>query len=290
MAQVVIIGASCAGHTVAANVKQKKPACSITVVSRNASLPCDKRRLLEYFSGKAREKDISLCPVDFYQKNDIRFLKETRVMGINPARKTVQLKRDEKRESIGYDILVIATGMETIIPEIQGSHKEGVFVFDSLKDFKAAKSSVISDTVSLTGPWNERAKALCRFFAAEEKSIKFIGARPDDAGEFPGVEFIPSEIVEIIGESGIQAIKFKEGKIIGTSLLVFTGPAKAATGFLTETPMKLDGDGFISLDERLMSSCKDVYACGSVTGHAASSWDAAAAQASLVADVICSAI
>jgi NAD(P)H-nitrite reductase large subunit len=290
MAHVVIIGASCAGHTVAASVKQKKPGCSVTVVSQNAFLPCDKRRLLEYFSGKAREKDISLCAPDFYEKNNIRFLKETRVMGLNPVRKTVQLKHDEKRESIGYDIAVICTGMEVVVPEVIGSHKEGVFFFDSLKDFKAARSAVISDTVSLWGEWNERAKVLCRYFGAEKIEVKFIGERPADAADFPGVEFIASEIVELIGETGIQAIKFKEGKIIGTSLLVVTGPARPATGFLKETPVKLDGDGFVSLDEKLMSSCNDVYACGSVTGTAASSWDACAAQASLVADIVAAAV
>ena len=290
MTDVVIIGASCAGHTVAAALRQKNKDLPIVLISESPFPPCDKRKLLEYFAGKRKEKELYLGPADLFTSQAVALAQEVRVMGLNPVRKTVQLKKDEKRESIPYDKLVICTGTHTELPDIPGIHKEGVFVFESLKDFKAAKAYVIADMVCLTGPWNERGRALAEFFCNQKKEVKYVHPEPPAAILPAGVEFIQSSIIEVIGEDGAQAIKLKEGKILATSLLIYTGPVVASTGFLKETPVKLDGQGFISLDEKLMSSCKDVYACGSVTGPAASSWDAAAAQASLVADIISAAI
>ncbi|MCX5708345.1 MAG: FAD-dependent oxidoreductase [Candidatus Omnitrophica bacterium] len=79
----------------------------------------------------------------------------------------------------------------------------------------------------------------------------------------PAVEVINSEVVEIIGDSGVQAIKLKEGKIIGVSWAGVMSPARPCTDFLKDSNIELI-DGAIAVDENMRSSIPDIFACGAV--------------------------
>jgi len=306
--KAVIIGGSIAGSTVAVSLRKKLPQASITVISDEIYPFYDRRKLLEYWSGRVREKDLFLLGPDAYQQQAITLLKECKVVSLNPGRRTVSYKKDDARQSIEYDYLVIATGTRTGRPDIEGINKTGVLRFDSLADFKELKSCVTEDAVCLIGK-NDYRDTIAGLLASRKVEVKLFpgpGQQADAVSPPDGtqeehadvpaavpdttcaMEEVHSEIVEIIGESGVQAIKLKEGKIIGVSWVGLTLPPEPSIDFLKDTGIELN-HGAVAVDEGMRSSLPNIFACGSVCLRRGASprtktWEDAEAEACLVVE------
>lgn len=283
MNRVVIIGSSAAGHTLALGLRAKKAQCAITLVTEEKFPAYDRRKLAGYFAGKVREKELFLGAADAYAKEEIAFIKEAKVTGVNAERRTVYMKFDEKRDSIGYDILVVCSGTKISLPDLPGIQKEGVIAFNGLADMKAAKSFVISGPVCFFGGWDSRAAELAALLLAEKKEVVYFG-EPPAAGMTGGVQVVDSRVAEMIGESGLQAVKLAEGKIIGTSFVICAGPRLASTEFLKDAGVALE-NGFITVDGSGRTSKDRIYACGAVTGKG-DGWEDAVQQAQALTDTL----
>jgi NAD(P)H-nitrite reductase large subunit len=277
MTKVVIIGASAAGHTAAVSLREKNRDCSISLITEEAFPFYDRRKLLDYLAGRIKEKELLLSSSEFYAQKNINFLKEKKVSGINPNRRLVYLKEEDSRESLEYDFLVICSGRKTVLPQIPGINKDGVFRLDALKNFKDCRQYLISDSVCLMG-WNGLTPSVFKIMTGKQMEIKLIiNEKPADYQPPEGIEVINSEVVEIIGESRVQAVKLKEGKIIGTSLVMVMDFPKASIDFLKDTDIEISQDA-ICVDERMCTSLKNVFSSGSVCSRKDSpvrlkSWD-----------------
>jgi NAD(P)H-nitrite reductase large subunit len=259
--KIVIIGGSAAGHNAAIKIRQKYQDAGVTVISEEVYPFYDRKKLLDYWSGKAKEKELFLISADSYGQQNINFLKEAKVISINPSRRSVSYKIAEKRTSVDYDFLVIASGCRSPLPEIEGINKSGVFRFGGLADFKELRSAVMLDAVCLIGV-NHLTSKIIEAVTAKGIEVKLITTQPQE--NFPEmVEAIDSEVVEIIGDSGVQAVKLKEGKILGVSWVGVTLPMKPCADFLKDTEVEII-DSAIAVDENLRTSIPDIFACGSV--------------------------
>jgi nitrite reductase (NADH) large subunit len=295
MTKIVIIGASAAGHTVAQNLREKNKDCAITLITEEAFPFYDRRKLVVYLSGNIKEKELFLLPPDFYAAQNIDFLKERKVVGINTKKRAVYLKREESRESLVYDFLVICSGRKTIFPEISGINKAGVLRPDTLSDFKEIKVHLISDTVCFLG-WNRLASEVAKVIIAKGKEVKLImNETPLEPLPGEGIEVINSEVVDIIGESGVQAVKLKEGKIIGTSLvMVFMSLPKAAMDFLDGTDIEAAEEA-ICVDEKMRTNLENIFSSGTVSvlkdfSPRLKTWDETVSESLKVAESIFQAI
>ena len=288
--KVVIIGSSIAGHTLAKALRLANVDCSITLVTRSMYPAYDKRKLLDYLTGIVKEKDLFLVPADFYQQHNIDFLKECTVVSVAPVRKQVSYKnKTDRRESLDYDLLAICSGTKTVLPEIDGIHKEGVYTLDSLSQYKEFCSHLITDPVCIMGS-GSLALSLAQALALKHRQVKVVSSSLS-AGALGNtdVEILATDVVELIGESGIQAIKLREGKIIGTSLPVFMAePKNASIDFLKDIDIETYGDR-ISVDEGMRTSVANIYACGSVCvnkthPNTSKSWDDVIIESKMLAE------
>jgi len=259
---VAIIGASIAGHTAAVSLRRANKECSITLITRSAYPLYDKRRLLDYLAGGVKEKELFLVDADFYQRHNIAFMKECEVVSVGAVHKQISYKKTKtgQKETLKYDYLIICSGAKTVLPEVEGIHKDGVYVLDSLEDFKVFRNHLITDPVCIMG-CGSRAISLASALASKQREVKVIS--PDAVNQDGAFEALATEVVELIGEGGIQAIRLREGKIIGTNLPVFMPePKKANTDFIKD--IELDSRGNILVDEHMRTSRPDIYASGAV--------------------------
>lgn len=280
MKEIVILGSSCAGHTLALSVKEKLPSWGVTVVTEDAHLFYDRRRLPEYLAGAVKEKTLFPAP-DIYAGKGIRFLPGCKAVNVNGRKKQISVMKDESREGIAYDLLAICTGTRTNVPEIAGVNKEGVLKPDSFDDFKSARRCLFGDTVCFIG-WSGYACHCARMLLDMKKDLKVIAGAGQPVPALEGMEVIHSSVIEIIGESGVQAVKLKEGKVIGTSLAVLFTGSKPNTDFLRESGIELR-QGLIATDENGKTSLDSVYACGSVSTSLETGWEATRTQAQALA-------
>ncbi len=259
--KIAIIGGSAAGHNAAIRLRQKYQDAGITLICEEAYPFYDRRKLLDYWSGKIKEKELFLSNLDFYSRQNINFLKESKVVAVNPVRRTVSYKTEDKRTSLDYDFLVIASGCKTPLPEIEGINKSGVFRFESLADFKKLKSEVMLHAVCLIGV-NPLTGRIIESIVSKQIEVKLIASQAPE--NLPALaEVIPSEVVEIIGDSGVQAIKLKEGKIIGVSWVGVMSQPGPSVDFLKDSGIEMNGPA-IAVDDNQRTSLADIFACGSV--------------------------
>lgn len=259
--KIVIIGGSVAGHNAAIKLRQKFQDAGVTLICEEAYPFYDRRKLLDYWSGRVKEKELFLLSPDSYSQQNINFIKEAKVIAVNPTRRSVSYKLADKRTSLEYDFLVVASGSKTLFPEIDGINKTGVFRFESLADFKELKSAVISDAVCIIGV-NHFTTRIIESIASRQVEVKLVTQELLE-NISPLVEVINSEVVEIIGDSGVQAVKLKEGKVIGVSLAAVMSELKPNTDFLKDTGIEMIGPA-IAVDDNLHTSLPDIFACGSV--------------------------
>jgi nitrite reductase (NADH) large subunit len=279
MSNIVIIGASIAGHTAAVSLRESNKDCAITLITEESFPLYDRRRILDLLSGSIKEKDIFLNDENFYRQNNINFMKEAKASSINTNKKIVYLK---DKGTVSYDFLVISTGAKFISQDLPGSKKEGVFTLNALSDFKDFNKRLNNESACVTGS-SALAINIARGISAGNKEVKIISSNGlADSIEGSPIEFINSQIAEIIGESEVQAVKLKEGKIIGIHSVIFADEFKSNIDFLKNSEIEIN-DGLISVDESMRTNLPNIFACGSVCGRMGhekklKSWDDAARE------------
>ena len=261
MKKIVIIGASVAGHNLALNLRQKDKDFSISLISDENCLLYDKNKLIDFVSGRVKENDLFLAGADVYQNNNINFVSGKKVNVVNTDRKQVYFK---EKGSVEYDFLVIASGRRVVLPEIPGAKKDGVFVLNTLEDYKKFINSIIRETVCVVGS-DERALNLAKAINAKFKvEVKLISQKPFDASLLvEGIEVVNLTVKEIIGEGCVQAVKLSDGRAIGVCAVLFLESLKSNIEFMKNTALEISADKII-VGDNFRTNIENIFACGTV--------------------------
>ncbi len=128
--QVVIIGNGVAGITAALELRKRKPACKITIVSNESAYFFSRPALMYIYMGHMRFEDTKPYADPFWDRMRFRRCLD-RVIAIDTQKQSIQL---ENHPSIPYDQLLVATGSQPNRFGWPGQDLEGVQGFYSLQD------------------------------------------------------------------------------------------------------------------------------------------------------------
>ncbi len=288
MKRIVIIGASITGHTIATQIRERDCNVSITLVTDEPYPVYDRRRLFDFFSGSVKETELFFAADEAYLRQSITLMKGKKVSAINTQRKVIYFK---EKGTLGYDLLVIASGSRPVIPDIPGNKKPGVFTLYGLDDVKSLSNMVIAESVCIVGA-NEPALRLAPIAAHKYKTgVKIISSAP--VNQLPvceGCDSIVGEVTEIIGEGRVQAVKLGNGKAIGVSAVIFMGQERCAADFLQNSPFTVMS-GYCMVDNFFRTNIEGVFAAGSAARHkdgnaVSKTWDECVFEAGLVVDAL----
>jgi len=148
MTSVVIVGAGQAGFQVAASLRGRKFAGTITLLGDESALPYQRPPLSKgYIKGEASETSVLLRPPDFYSANAIDVRVDTPVAAIERDARQVALQSGAR---VSYEHLVLATGARVRQLTVPGADLAGVVYVRTLPDavalkplIKAAKNVVV---------------------------------------------------------------------------------------------------------------------------------------------------
>lgn len=133
--RVLIVGGGAAGHSAAETLRRQGYTGQITILSADESGPVDRPNLSkDYLAGAAPEEWVPLRPADFYQKQGINLVLDTRATQVDPQGRRVVT---HSGESYAFDALLIATGAEPIKLTVPGSDLPQVHYLRTLKDCRA---------------------------------------------------------------------------------------------------------------------------------------------------------
>jgi NAD(P)H-nitrite reductase large subunit len=142
----IIIGNSAAGVHTAETIRKLNRNCSVTIIS-DENTPCYSRCLLpNCLSGEMSVEAMTIRDKEWYEKNNIELILNTRVLKVDEKGKKIILdtmrhgdaplrgRRAYSNTPLRYDRLLIATGSSPLFPPIPGMDNPMVFGFRTISD------------------------------------------------------------------------------------------------------------------------------------------------------------
>ena len=136
--KVLIVGGVAGGATAAARLRRLNEFCEIILFERGEHISYANCGLPYHIGGVIEDSGqlILQTPESFKARFNIDVRVKSEVVSINPASKTVEVKKVDTGEtySESYDYLIISTGAYPIFPDIKGADSEMVFTLRSIAD------------------------------------------------------------------------------------------------------------------------------------------------------------
>jgi NADPH-dependent 2,4-dienoyl-CoA reductase/sulfur reductase-like enzyme/nitrite reductase/ring-hydroxylating ferredoxin subunit len=132
---VVIVGGGAAGLAAADTLRREGYGRPITIISADASPPCDRPSLSkEYLAGAAQDDWIPLRTSDYFVEQRIDLLLGSRVSSIDVSSRQVRIDGGQPR---AFGVLLIATGADPVQLSIPGVQDARICYLRSFADSRA---------------------------------------------------------------------------------------------------------------------------------------------------------
>jgi nitrite reductase (NADH) large subunit len=267
----VIIGASIAGMTAAARIRQLSPEQEVIVLSGETVSPYGKMSLPYVLSEKTDFENCMLPSVE-----GVEILLDQYVDKIDTASRIVHTRSGGH---FPYDKLLLATGTSPFIPDIPGSSLPGVVGIRTIGDIETIQRRVAESTekrVILAGAGLVNAEigdALVQLgipVTYVVSSDRVMSQIIDQEGSVAiektiselGVELLKGEDIQAIEKKGEGALEvlLASGKVLRGCCVVYGKGVRPNTSFLTGTDVRLNKG--IVLGQYLETSVPDIYGAG----------------------------
>ncbi|HKZ05100.1 MAG TPA: FAD-dependent oxidoreductase [Methylomirabilota bacterium] len=277
--RIVIIGASLAGATAAATLRDGGFEGDIILVGAESRLPYNRPPLSKgYLRGQDRFDDQLVKPEDYYAGARIELRLGVPVTSIDPGRKTVALADGER---LGYDKLLVTTGSRNRRLEAPGADLPGLYQLRTVEDSDrirdAAKRARRAALIGFGFIGCEVAASL-RQLGLEVAVVEGhrvplaralgpeVGAVLRDIHRDRGVELVLEDAVAALeGQGRVERVRTKNGRVLECDFAV------AGIGVVPNAELLAAAgagvDNGILVDEHCRTSLPDVYAAGDVANH-----------------------
>lgn len=277
--RIVIIGASLAGATAAAALREGGFEGDIVLVGAEARLPYNRPPLSKgYLRGQDRFEDQLVKPADYYARERITLRLGISATTVDAARREVTLAEGER---LRYDKLLVATGSRNRTLETPGAGLAGIYQLRAVEDsdrIRAAAAGARRAVLVGFGFIGCEVAASLRQLGLEVAAIDGhrvplaralgpeVGAVLGDIHRDRGVELILEDSVAAFeGKDAVEAVSTAKGRRLECDLVV-AGIGIVPNGELLAAAGAGVDDGIL-VDEHCRTSLPDVYAAGDVANH-----------------------
>ena len=270
----VIIGNSAAAIGTIQGIRQIDKTGQIVVISDEKYHTYSRPLISYWLKGDVTEENMRYRDEDFYEKNDVDTLFETRVTKINSNKKTVTIKNGNE---ISYDKLMVATGSKPFVPTMEGLDKvKNKFTFMKLDDAKAVKETAAEGSKVLivgAGLIGLKAAEALEHYGADMTVIdladRILPSILDEEAsaimqkhiESKGVKFILGTSVKEFSESSAL---LTNGETVQFDMVILAVGVRPNTELIAEAGGKVNR-GIVTDQKQAVHGLKDIYAAGDCT-------------------------
>lgn len=283
--KIVIIGSVAAGTSVAAKARRNTETAEIVVYDRDRDISYSGCGLPYYVGGEVEDLE-DLRPRDpawFAKRYHVAIHTRHDVVSVDRDSRTLTVHRLDSGETItdGYDVLVLATGVSSIVPPIAGVDSPGVFTLRTPGDAEQIRV--------FAGRWQpQRAVIVGAGYIGLEMAEQLSGrgvdvtvveaqqhamprldpdmsARVDEELRRNGVTLrTGSTVASITGETGVESVHLSDGERLPADLVVLAVGVRPNTDLARQIGARLGPTGAVAVDHTMRTSVEGVYAVGDV--------------------------
>jgi nitrite reductase (NADH) large subunit len=132
--RLAVVGNGMAGVACVEQILKHALKFDITIFSEETHVNYNRVLLSSVLAGEKVADDIVINSLDWYNNNGIQLRLGVRISEIDPVARTVT--GDDGSVTV-FDKLLLATGSNPLIPPMEGTKKDGVYVFRNLDDTRA---------------------------------------------------------------------------------------------------------------------------------------------------------
>ncbi len=269
---IVIVGGGAAGHAAAETLRLEGYTGPVTLLSRDANLPCDRPNLSKNFlAGTAPAEWLSVRPADFYEEHHIDLRLSTQVVSIDTARHQLQLADGS---NLAWGALLLATGAAPVHLPIPGAQLPHVFYLRTQADGEAlakaaegAKRAVVigSSFIGLEVAASLRARNIAVQVVGRETGLmeKVLGPQ---VGQYLKTLHEQHGVVFHLGASpasiDANAVTLDNGETLPADLVVIGIGVRPAVQLAELAGLAIDRG--VLVDEFLQTSVPGIYAAGDI--------------------------
>jgi 3-phenylpropionate/trans-cinnamate dioxygenase ferredoxin reductase subunit len=277
--RIVIVGASLAGATAAATLREEGFDGDLRLIGAEPELPYNRPPLSKgYLRQQERFEDQLVKPAAFYAEQRIELTLGTRATAIDTAQRVVVLASGKR---VAYDRLLVTTGSRHRTLSVPGASLPGVFQLRTVEEcdrIRAATRRARRAVVIGLGFIGCEVAASLRQLGIEVAAVA--GARGplarvlgDQVGQVlgdihrdNGVELVLEDaVVALEGADRVERVRTRQGRILECDMVVAGIGIVPSTELLAAAGAEIE-DGVL-VDERCRTSLPDVFAAGDVTNH-----------------------
>ncbi|MEL7561722.1 FAD-dependent oxidoreductase [Dehalogenimonas sp. 4OHTPN] len=269
----LIIGNSAGGIGAAEAIREVDKEGIITIVGEEPYPAYSRPLISKFVSGEHTPETMGIRSASFYENNRIDVVLGHKAYKMDTAAKTVTL--DDGTE-ISYARLLLATGGKPIVPKMEGMGKAGIFNFINLADAKKVeeylpnvrRAVVIGGGLIGISATEALVKRGVKVTVVEMKSYPLNTILDEPAGRIAeyaikkyGVNMMTGRTVaKILGEDRVTGVVYDDSHEMVCDMVV------VAVGVFPRVELA-QGAGItvnrgIVVDNHMMTSVPDVYACG----------------------------
>ncbi len=279
--KIIVVGNGMVGYKFCEKLRQKAAPneLEITVYGEEPRPAYDRVHLSDFFSGKKSE-DLLMAPREWYEENDITLHTSHLVVDIDRENRCI-LTHKGNRDL--YDKLILATGSSAFVPTIEGTNKEGVFVYRTIEDLEAIKQyGQKCDRAAVLGGGLlglEAAKALLDMdldTSVIEFAPRLMPRQLDQAGAAilqDKLENLDLEILtdkqtrQITGNGSVESLKFTDNTELKIDMLVISAGIRPRDELAKKCGLETGARGGILVNDQLKTSDDSIYAIGEAALH-----------------------
>jgi phenylglyoxylate dehydrogenase epsilon subunit len=271
----LIIGSSHAGIAALEAIRLLDENGSITMVTREDSLPYSPTILPYVISGEMAPEVIHLRDESYFDQLSINFRRGSAVTRINLDEKWVKLESGEK---INYEKLLLATGADAAIPSFPGIESVPYQVVRTLEDalkvrdsIQTAKSAIVigAGLIAMHTAENLAQSGLQATLIVRRQVSLF--AYFDGAAARMIEHIFSDHGVTLATGSGVSKISpanggcqvtLESGRVISADLLLLAAGVQPRLSYLNGSNIEVDRG--ILVNEKMRTNAEDVWAAGDV--------------------------
>ncbi|ELY47284.1 FAD-dependent oxidoreductase [Natronorubrum sulfidifaciens] len=296
----VVVGGDAAGMSAASKAKRDDPDLEVVVFEKGEWVSYGACGLPYYIKGEIQSLEalVSVTPEEFREERDIDLRTGHEVVAIDPDERTVTAESASETVVQSYDHLLIATGAAAVVPEIDGTDREGVYTLGSMSDGKELREYVARARggesfqqpdrgpacrflEDCTGPVGvvgggyigiEMAEALAangfevNLFQRGDRLLKGFSEETSEAvadhlREEDVAVHLNASVEELAGGEAVEAVVTDDDRIAVEMVLLGTG-VRPRTALAEDAGIELGKTGAIATDAYRETNVSDVYAAG----------------------------